>query len=131
MHYDVKLSGARIRTHDLWTRKRVCYPLHHSVCDTCEFDVTTILISLLENFRCLLGAHSWNVTCTFLNKKFLLLVYSCRCLAIARTETTDLWTRCGGATVDIGRPTNKELQLLNRIVLLQHTRRCHACLTRF
>jgi len=25
----VKISGARIRTHDLWIRKRVCYPLHH------------------------------------------------------------------------------------------------------
>jgi len=24
MHYDVKISGARIRTHDLWIRKRVC-----------------------------------------------------------------------------------------------------------
>jgi len=30
MHYDVKISGARIPTHDLWIRKRVCYPLHHS-----------------------------------------------------------------------------------------------------
>jgi len=30
MHYDVKVSGARIRTHDLWIRKRVCYALHHS-----------------------------------------------------------------------------------------------------
>jgi len=30
MHYDVKTSGARIRTHDLWIRKRVCYPRHHS-----------------------------------------------------------------------------------------------------
>jgi len=28
--YDVKISGARIRTHDLWIRKRVCYLLHHS-----------------------------------------------------------------------------------------------------
>jgi len=26
----VKISGSRIRTHDLWIRKRVCYPLHHS-----------------------------------------------------------------------------------------------------
>jgi len=31
MHYDVKISGARIRTHDLWIQKRVCYPLHNSV----------------------------------------------------------------------------------------------------
>jgi len=23
-------SGARIRTHDLWIRKRVCYPIHRS-----------------------------------------------------------------------------------------------------
>jgi len=23
-------SSARIRMHDLWIRKRVCYPLHHS-----------------------------------------------------------------------------------------------------
>jgi len=30
MHFDVKISGARIRTHDLWIRKRMCYPLHHS-----------------------------------------------------------------------------------------------------
>jgi len=30
MHHDVKISGARIWTHDLWIRKRVCYPLHHS-----------------------------------------------------------------------------------------------------
>jgi len=30
IHYDVKISGPRIRTHDLWIRKRVCYPLHHS-----------------------------------------------------------------------------------------------------
>jgi len=30
IHYDVKISGALIRTHDLWIRKRVCYPLHHS-----------------------------------------------------------------------------------------------------
>jgi len=29
MHYDVKISGARIRIHDLWIRTRVCYPLHH------------------------------------------------------------------------------------------------------
>jgi len=29
--HDVKISGARIRTHDLWIRKRVCYQLHHSV----------------------------------------------------------------------------------------------------
>jgi len=28
--YDMKIRGARIRTHDLWIRKRVCYPLHHS-----------------------------------------------------------------------------------------------------
>jgi len=27
MYHDVKISGARIRTHDLWIRKRVCYPL--------------------------------------------------------------------------------------------------------
>jgi len=31
VHHDVKLSGARIQTHDLWIRKRVCYPLHHTV----------------------------------------------------------------------------------------------------
>jgi len=30
MHHDVKVRGARIRTHDLRIRKRVCYPLHHS-----------------------------------------------------------------------------------------------------
>jgi len=30
MHYDVTYIGARIRTHDLWIRKRVCYPLHQS-----------------------------------------------------------------------------------------------------
>jgi len=30
MHYHEKISGAQIRTHDLWIRKRVCYPLHHS-----------------------------------------------------------------------------------------------------
>jgi len=30
MHHDVKISGARIRTNDLWIRKRVCYPLHHA-----------------------------------------------------------------------------------------------------
>jgi len=30
MQYVVKISGARIRTHDQWIRKRVCYPLHHS-----------------------------------------------------------------------------------------------------
>jgi len=30
MHHDVKIRGARIRNHDLWIRKRVCYPLHHS-----------------------------------------------------------------------------------------------------
>jgi len=29
MHYDVKISGVRIRTHNLWIRKRACYPLHH------------------------------------------------------------------------------------------------------
>jgi len=28
MHYDVKISGAWIRTHDLWIQKRVCCPLH-------------------------------------------------------------------------------------------------------
>jgi len=27
---NVSLHSARIRTHDLWIRKRVCYPLHHS-----------------------------------------------------------------------------------------------------
>jgi len=32
MHHDVKISGARIRTHDLWIRKQVCYPLHHTTC---------------------------------------------------------------------------------------------------
>jgi len=26
MDYDGKISGTRIRTHDLWIRKRVCYP---------------------------------------------------------------------------------------------------------
>jgi len=31
VHYDVKISGARIRTHDLWIRKRVCYPLYTTV----------------------------------------------------------------------------------------------------
>jgi len=35
MHYDEKISGARIRTHDLWIRKRVCYPLHHSASRPC------------------------------------------------------------------------------------------------
>jgi len=30
MHHDVKISGVRIRTHDLWIRRRVCYPLQHS-----------------------------------------------------------------------------------------------------
>jgi len=35
MHYDVKISGARIRTHDLWIWKRVCYPLHHSDSQLC------------------------------------------------------------------------------------------------
>jgi len=29
MYHDVKISGARIRTHDLWIRKRLCYPVHH------------------------------------------------------------------------------------------------------
>jgi len=43
MHHDVKISGARIRTHDLWIWKRVCYPLHHSapvsdsILDTSDF----------------------------------------------------------------------------------------------
>jgi len=30
MHYDVKISGSRIRIQDLWIRKRLCYPIHHS-----------------------------------------------------------------------------------------------------
>jgi len=30
MQHDVKISSVRIRTHDLWIRKRVCYPLRHS-----------------------------------------------------------------------------------------------------
>jgi len=30
IHYDVKTSGGWIRTHDLWIRKQLCYPLHHS-----------------------------------------------------------------------------------------------------
>jgi len=30
MHYVVNISGALIRTHDLWIRKRVCYQRHHS-----------------------------------------------------------------------------------------------------
>jgi len=30
MQHVLKICGARIRTHDLWTRKRVCCPLHHS-----------------------------------------------------------------------------------------------------
>jgi len=30
MTYDVKISGAPIRTHDLRIRKQVCYPLHRS-----------------------------------------------------------------------------------------------------
>jgi len=29
MGYDVKISGARIWTHDLWIRKRACYPMHY------------------------------------------------------------------------------------------------------
>jgi len=37
MHYDEKINGTRIRTHDLWIRKRVCYPLHHSAS---QFNVT-------------------------------------------------------------------------------------------
>jgi len=28
MQYDVKISGARIRTHDIWIRNRVCYLLY-------------------------------------------------------------------------------------------------------
>jgi len=31
LHHGVKISGARIRTHDLWIRKRVRFSLHHSV----------------------------------------------------------------------------------------------------
>jgi len=34
MPYDVTISGARIRTYDLWVRKRVCYPLHRSAPQT-------------------------------------------------------------------------------------------------
>jgi len=34
MRYDVKISGAPNRTHDLWTREWVCYPLHHSAPQT-------------------------------------------------------------------------------------------------
>jgi len=43
MHYDVKISGARIQTHDLWIRKRVCYPLHHSASQI-RYTVKTILL---------------------------------------------------------------------------------------
>jgi len=30
MQHDMKVSGARLWTHDLWIWKRECYPLHHS-----------------------------------------------------------------------------------------------------
>jgi len=42
MHTDEKISGARIRTHDLWIRKRVCYPLHHSAAQYIEYRVSSI-----------------------------------------------------------------------------------------
>jgi len=41
MYYDVKISGARIRTHDLSIdRKQVCYPLHHSAQQCRTFPIT-------------------------------------------------------------------------------------------
>jgi len=36
MHHDVKISGVRIQTYDLWIRKRVCHPLHHSAPHSCQ-----------------------------------------------------------------------------------------------
>jgi len=54
MHHDVKISGARIRTHDLWIRKRVCYPLHHGApgcivnvyrCDKSPANLLTCMIN--------------------------------------------------------------------------------------
>jgi len=47
MHHDVKISGARIRTHDLWIRKRVCYALHHGA----PFQTLDTCISLIEAIR--------------------------------------------------------------------------------
>jgi len=67
MHHDVKISGARIRTHDLWIRKRVCYPLHHSAplpqlqpyvkLMTQQLDRTTYIIKCSKICQKLLWIH--------------------------------------------------------------------------
>jgi len=46
MHHDVKISGAQIRTHDLWIWKRVCYPLHHSASNKISEIESTLSSSL-------------------------------------------------------------------------------------
>ena len=58
MHYNVKNSGVRDRTHDLWIRKRVCYPLHHSDPPLC---VALTATQLFEMIQTLLSMHSTNV----------------------------------------------------------------------
>jgi len=64
MHYDVKISGARIRTHELWIRKRMCYPRHHSVSQLQIF----ITVSLSMSVICLMSVG--------LCRKILAVVYS-------------------------------------------------------
>jgi len=48
MHYGVKINGAWIRTHDLWVRKRVCYPPQHSASRTavCLLDLPAVFVTI-------------------------------------------------------------------------------------
>jgi len=53
MQYDVKISCVRIRTHDLWIRKRVYYPLHYSAPkDNKDLHNKSGRVSVLSTFLC-------------------------------------------------------------------------------
>jgi len=69
MHHDVKIGGARIRNHDLWIRKRVCYPLHHSAPQIPD-------ASQYFNLRCTLTMPSYNVR-----------MYACVSVCVSRLQS--------------------------------------------
>jgi len=86
-HYDVKINGARIRTHDLWIRKRVCYPLHHSP--------PHLIIAFHCNFLSAIGLHSFRDNEVILSTEYELIVTrhrtptyrQGRCTHIFRTDS--------------------------------------------
>jgi len=61
MRYDEKISGARIRTHDLWIRKRVYYPLHHSASHFSSLMQLKNFIKVLIH----LILYLWDLNCSY------------------------------------------------------------------